>query len=185
MRGRGIQQVVLAGALALAPYGVAAAPPGAWLHVRVDEAGRQSKVAVNLPVAAVEAALQFAPETIVSDGHIHLGHRQHKLKVADMRKMWSELKNAGDTEFATVEDEKETVRVARAGDLMLVHVDKADASESVRVEVPIEVVDALFSAPGDRLDLKAAFAQLQKRRGDIVRVKDKDSTVRVWIDEAK
>jgi hypothetical protein len=46
-------------------------------------------------------------------------------------------------------------------------------------------VDALFSAPGDTLDLKGAFLQLQKRRGDIVRVKDSNSSVRVWIDETR
>jgi hypothetical protein len=45
----------------------------AWVHVRVEEANRQSKVSVNLPVTVVEAALQAAPEDILSHGHIHLG----------------------------------------------------------------------------------------------------------------
>ena len=80
-------------------------------------------------------------------------------------------------------DEDETVRVARAGNVMLVHVDKPSGKESVRVEIPIEVVDALFSGQGEELNLRAGFAELQKRRGDIVRVKDNDSTVRIWIDE--
>ena len=47
----------------------------------------------------------------------------------------------------------------------------------------MEVVDALFSGEGDELNVKAAISQLQKRRGDIVRVNDETSTVRVWIDE--
>jgi hypothetical protein len=153
--------------------------------VRVEEPNRQSKVAVNLPVAAVEAALAMAPETILADGRLKLGHRHSDVSVADLRKMWHELQNAGDMEFATVEEEDQTVRVARAGALVLVHVDKLDGAESVRVEVPVEVVDALFAAPGDTLDLRGAFAQLQKRRGDIVRVKDKGSNVRVWIDETR
>jgi hypothetical protein len=53
----------------------------------------------------------------------------------------------------------------------------------VRIEIPIEVVDALFSGQGEELNLRAGFAELKKRRGDIVRVKDNDSTVRIWIDE--
>jgi hypothetical protein len=95
------------------------------------------------------------------------------------------MKATGDAEFATVEEDDQKVRIARAGNLMLIHVDKTDGEESVRVEVPIEVVDALFSGQGEELNLRAGFAELQKRRGDIVRVKDNDSTVRIWIDEGK
>jgi hypothetical protein len=159
----------------------------AWLHVRVDEPSKQGKVTVNLPLSVVSVALEAAPEHLISEGHFkmgqHLGDRD--LKVADLRRAWAELKKSGDTEFATVEEDDEKVRIARAGDLVLVHVDKAGGGgESVRVEVPVSVVDALFSAPGDELNIRAALGELQKRRGDIVRVKDEGSTVRIWIDEA-
>jgi hypothetical protein len=160
----------------------------AWLHVRVDEPSKQGKVTVNLPLSVVSVALEAAPEHLISDGHFNMG-RNHggdrDLKVADLRRAWAELKKSGDTEFATVEEDDEKVRIARAGDLVLVHVDKTGGrGESVRVEVPVSVVDALFSAPGDQLNIRAALGELQKRRGDIVRVKDEDSTVRIWIDEA-
>jgi len=190
--GRGLALAAL-GALAMgAAAGSAAAQTttasgrGAWVHVRVDEGRRQSKVAVNLPVSVVEAALQAAPETIVADGRIHLGrygHGRHDLSVADLRKAWAELKKSGDAEFVSVEEDDQTVKVSRAGNLVLVHVDKPSGKESVRVELPIEVVDALLSADGEELNVRAAFAQLQKRRGDIVSVHDDDSTVRIWIDE--
>jgi hypothetical protein len=159
----------------------------AWLHVRVDEPSKQGKVSVNLPLSVVTVALQAAPDTVLRNGRFRMGHGEDgdsNLSVADLRRAWAELKKTGDTEFATVEDDGEKVRVARAGDLVLVHVDKVDRSESVRVEVPVGVVDALFSAPGDELNIRAALGELQKRRGDIVRVKDQDSSVRVWIDEA-
>ena len=122
-------------------------------------------------------------ETVVADGRIKLGREGRNVSVADLRKMWSELRATGDMEFATVQDEDQTVRIARKGDLVLVHVDKPSGQAAVRVEIPVDVVDALLSAPGDQLDLRAAFAQLQKRRGDIVRVHDEHSTVRIWIDE--
>src|SRR5205085_10267553 len=73
----------------------------AWVHVRVEEEGHGSKVAVNLPISVVDAALQAAPETIVADGHIHLGlygHDRHDLSVADLRRAWAELKSTGDAE---------------------------------------------------------------------------------------
>ena len=182
-----VRTLGLAGVAALmlaAPVRSEAPAARAWVHVRVEDPSRQSKVSVNLPITVVDAALQAAPETIMSDGHIHLGRMgKHDLSVSDLRKAWNEMKATGDAEFAKVEDEDQTVRVARAGNLMLIHVDKPNGKESVRVEVPIEVVDALFSGQGEELNIRAGFAELQKRRGDIVRVKDNDSTVRIWIDE--
>jgi hypothetical protein len=55
--------------------------------------------------------------------------------------------------------------------------------EEVRVEVPVSLVDAFLSGEGEEGNFEAAIVELQKRRGDIVRVKDDDSNVRVWIDE--
>src|SRR5262249_14063162 len=109
-----------------------------WVHVRVEEHHKQSKVSVNLPVSVVEAALQAAPETVATHGHIHLGRDGNDLSVSDLRRAWNELKATGDAEFATVEDEDQKVRVARAGDLVLVHVEKPSGREAVRVEVPVE-----------------------------------------------
>jgi hypothetical protein len=187
MRVRTFGLAGLAAALMMAAPGRSDAQTGqAWLHVRVDEPSKQGKVTVNLPVSVVSAALQAAPEKWIADGHIrmgHFGHGKRDLSVADLRRAWSELKKTGDSEFVTVEEEDQKVRIARAGNLVLVHVDKPSGRESVRVEVPVEVVDALLSGQGEELNLRAAFAELQNRRGDIVRVKDDSSTVRIWIDE--
>ena len=175
----------------VAALGVALAIPahaegsGAWLHVRVEEARRQSKVAVNLPLSVVEVALQAAPDTVLKHGHFKMRHDGHGLEVADLRKMWNELKTTGDAELVNVEEEDQKVRIARAGELVVIHVDKTAGPESVRIEVPADVVDALLSGEGDELNVKSALTQLQKRRGDIVRVSEKDHNVRIWIDEGK
>jgi len=184
MRLRGIGRVAGVAALLVGQAGfVAAQGPTAWLHVRVEEAAKKSRVSVNLPVSVVEAALQAAPEKILSDGRLRLGNEGHDVKVADLRRAWKELRATGDAELVTVEEQDETVRIARAGNLVIVHVEKPAGRESVRVEVPVEVVDALLSGEGNELNIRAAFTLLQKRRGDIVRVNDDDSTVRIWIDE--
>jgi hypothetical protein len=153
-----------------------------WLHVRVEEPQRQSRVSVNLPLSVVEAALKAAPATIASAGKIHLGPGGKHLSLADMRRMWAELKASGDVDLVTVEEKDQTVKVARKGDLVLVKVDR-EGKEEVNVEVPVSLVDALFASEGEELNVKAALLELQKRRGDIVRVNDANSTVRVWIDE--
>ncbi len=169
-------------ALALVPGALPAAEaPTPWLHVRVEEPGRSSRVHVNLPLNVVEVALKAAPEVLESHGRI-FGHEGKGMTVSDFRRMWSELKKAGDTDLVTVEDKDENVKVARRGALVEVRVERK-GKEEVKVEVPVEVVDALLSGDGDELNLRAALAQLQKRRGDIVRVNDENSTVRIWIDE--
>jgi hypothetical protein len=153
-----------------------------WVHIRVEETAHPSKVNVNLPLTVVEAALKAAPDTVVADGRLQLGHHCHGLKVANLRQMWLELKKAGDTEFVSVEEKDETVKVARRGEIVEVRVLR-NGSEEVHVEVPVSLVDAFFSGNGEEVDVKAAVRELAKRRGDIVRVKDDDSTVHIWIDE--
>jgi hypothetical protein len=155
-----------------------------WLHVRVEEPAKDHKVHVNLPLSVVEAALAMAPEKVVSNCHIQLHDGEHQLKIADMRRLWSELRAAGDAEIVSVQDKEQNVSVRRQGDKVLVDVNKGAGRETVKVEVPVAMVDALFAGAGPELDVKGALAELQKLRGDIVRVNDKTTTVRVWIDEA-
>jgi len=170
-------------ALALVPGSrLAAQTPTPWLHVRVEEPAKGSRVHVNLPLNVVEVALKAAPDAIASEGRIHLGREGKGMKVADFRRMWTELKAVGDTDLVTVEEKDENVKVARKGGLVEVRVERK-GKEEVKVEVPVEVVDALLSGEGDELNVKAALEQLRTRRGDIVRVNDESNTVRVWIDE--
>jgi hypothetical protein len=193
-----MRKSILAGvgavAFAVLPAATAAAQTGtAWLHVRVEEAKEASKVAVNLPMTVVEAILKASPEVIERQGKIHIGD-EHGLKMADIRKAWKALAEVGDAELVTVESDEENVKVMRKGDLVQVFVDRkakpgkdgkaaAKGGEEVRVEVPVSLVDALLSGEGEEANIQAAVAELQKRRGDIVRVHDDDSNVRVWIDE--
>jgi hypothetical protein len=174
------------GALALGaavPGSAQTAKPGAkpWIHVQVEEANG-SKVNVNLPLSLVQIGLKAAPDPVIGHGHIRLGNHSD-LKVADLRKLWAELKATGDADLVSVEDEGETVSVKRQGDLVLVRVDNPGKKEQVRVDVPLALVDALLASDGETLNLDAALAELAKRRGDIVTVNDGGDKVRVWIDE--
>jgi hypothetical protein len=155
----------------------------AWLHIRVED-GPKSKVRVNLPLAVVEAALSAAPDTVVRDGKFRIGRERCGISVADMRKIWAELKASGDTELVTVEEEDETVKVARKGDVVQVRVTKRDGRSAVNVDVPTSLVDAALAGEGDSIDMKAVVRELRKRRGDVVQVNDEDNKVHIWIDES-
>ena len=178
----------VAGALVLGSFGAGSVPllaesvaGRAWLHVRVEEG--DSKVVVNLPMTVVEAALAAAPETLVREGRFQISGKKG-ISVTDMRKAWVELKSAGDTDLVTVEDKDETVRVSRRGDVVEVRVERPGSNEGVRVDVPVSLVDAAFSGESDSIEVKALFRELSKRRGDVVNVNEKDSKVRIWIDES-
>jgi hypothetical protein len=165
-------------ALAVAAPAAAASP---WLHVRVEE-GKGDKVSVNLPLSVVRVALSLAPEKITDGKHFRIDGHDH-LTIAEMKTLWRELRNTAEGELVRVESEDENVQVSREGELMVVRVDSRERDEEVAVEVPLSLVDALLAPEGDALDFEAAIQHLEGVRGDIVRVKGGDGTVRVWIDE--
>ena len=77
------------------------------------------------------------------------------------------------------------MRVAKQNGYFLVHVlDRARSKKArVEVKVPMKVVDALFSAGKDELDLVAGLRALSSQ-GDteLVSVKDEENTIRIWLD---
>jgi len=99
-----------------------------------------------------------------------------------MRKIWAELKKAGNAEFVTVEQKNETVRVAKDGNYVVVKVTE-NKKPKVDMRMPVSVVDALLAGTGEELDIKAALIAMQKQGvGDILTVNDRETQVRIWID---
>jgi len=176
-------------AAAAAALSLLAAPALAqtpWIHVEVDEASEDNThVNVNLPLSVVQVALEAAPDKIIKDGHLHLDHIDNDIDLQDIRRMWNELRDAGDAEFVSVEGDDETVKIRREGDFIRIDVDEhdGDSNEQVHIDVPVKVVDALFSGDAETLNIEDAIQELSSQRGDIVRVDDGETKVRVWIDE--
>jgi hypothetical protein len=156
-----------------------------WIHVRVIEHTKDgSKVSVNVPLSLAQVALEVAPKDVLEKGRLKL--REKNISVADIRKLWTQLKASGDAEFVTVEEKDKTVRIARAGDHLRIDVrDQSDKNETVQIRMPLVVVDALLSGEGEAMDVGAAIAQLKGQRGEIVTVEGSDNQVRIWIDESR
>ena len=179
MTGRFLCTATLAACLSLsAPL---CAQTSSWLHVQVNDGGEKaSTVNVNLPLSVAKAALGMVPRQFTDKAVEKLN--EHDVSIADIRKLWAEIRNAGNAEFVTVQKADETVRVAREDDWVRVRVEKTgEKSESVKVDIPIGVVDALLSGDGESFNLLAAINELEGNTGDIVNVEDGDETVRVWI----
>jgi hypothetical protein len=155
-----------------------------WIHVEVDENEEDaSHVKVNLPLSVVEIALEAAPEKIVEGGRIRVHHIDEDIDVYDLRRMWNELRSAPDSELVSVQKKDQTVSIRRQGDQILIEVDDREGRDTAHIQVPVRVVDALFSGEGQELNVKEAISQLKGLRGDIVRVDDGETKVRIWIDE--
>ena len=178
-------RVVVAVAVLLWLGGLSSAQdaPQPWIHVEVVGGDDQGNVSVNLPLAAAEVLASMIPPDRIGGGTIQLTDTGVSVSIPAVRKMWGQLLAAGDAEFITIAQEDDIVRVARSGDEIEVRMSRDGAAETAEMRLPIAVVDALLSGDGDSLNLPAALERLSELRGDIVRVREDDRQIRVWIDE--
>lgn len=153
-----------------------------WLHVRVEEQGKElERVRINLPLKLVEAAVPVLEKQAIPKNGLQVGGQE--ITVEEMREIWSSIKSQGDYEMITVEQKNTRVRVSIEGDYLYIISDD-DSTTTVNVRVPVPVVDALLSGEGQQLNIAGALRALSTAEdGDLVSVQDNKTMVRVWIDQ--
>jgi hypothetical protein len=194
--------VLFSACLFLPPAALAQTPKSdQWIHVRVEsKENKGESVRVNVPIEMAEKVLPAIKEEHLHDGKVHI--EKGNLEDVDLRAILDAVRTAKDGEYVTVQSDENNVRVAKSAGYLYVHMTdndhasksakKGDAREGavkpaqltkVEIKVPMKVVDALFSAGKDELDVVAALHALSAN-GDteLVSVKDGENTVRVWID---
>jgi hypothetical protein len=174
-----------------------------WIHVRVDskEANGET-VRVNVPMEMAEKVLPAINHENLQSGKVRID-KAH-LDDVDLRTLLDAVRTSKDGEYVTVQSNEENVRVAKSAGYLYIHVTEKKSGEhhakhaeskegaakvapteesKVEIKIPMKVVDALFSAGKDELDVVAALHALSSN-GDteLVSVKDDENTVRVWID---
>ena len=113
---------------AIGLHAAQAPDPQPWIHL--DMTGEQANMNLNLPLTAIEAALALAPEAIVNrDGQLQLGG-EREIPVAAIREVWNQMRGAGDIEFANIQDGRQSIRVAREGDTIVVNVTGTDDDDA-------------------------------------------------------
>jgi hypothetical protein len=194
--------VLSAAVLLAAPIGIFAqtsstsstssSSPDRWLHVRViSTESKGETVRVNVPLEMAEKVLPAINKDRLHNGKVKFD--QHEIEGVDIKMLLDAVRSSKDGEYVTVQGTDSDVRVAKQNGYMFVHVTekipssttngKATEKSRVEVKVPMKVVDALFSAGKDELDIVAALRALSAH-GDteLVSVKSDDNTVRVWLD---
>jgi hypothetical protein len=155
-----------------------------------------------VPVEMAEKVLPAIKHDNLQGGKIHIDNAH--LGDVDLRAMLDAVRTAKDGEYVTVQSNEDNVRIAKMAGYLYIHVTEkkqkaakkaegegkeaparaVNARESkVEIKIPMKVVDALFSAGKDELDVVAALRALSSN-GDteLVNVKDDENTVRIWID---
>jgi hypothetical protein len=172
-----------------------------WIHVRVESKEDHGEtVRVNVPVEMATKVLPAINKNNLHDGKVRIDS-MHTNDV-DLRMILDAVRSSRDGEYVTVQSNENDVRVAKRAGYLYIHVtDKSDGKKEaakegktgakassgneskVEIKVPMKVVDALLSAGKDELDIVAALKALSAH-GDteLVTVKDKENTVRVWVD---
>jgi hypothetical protein len=155
-----------------------------WLHVRVISADAKGEtVRVNVPLELAEKVLPTINKNRLHNGKIRIDCAH--VDDLDLKALVDAIRTAKDGEYVTVQGNDSDVRVAKENNHLIVHVlEKGKSRKSqVEIKVPMRVIDALFSAGKDELDLVAALHALSAQ-GDteLVSVKAEDNTVRVWLD---
>jgi len=187
---RKLLSLAIGAAMLLAAGATAQAQDAGWIHVRVTE-DEGTSVNVNLPMSLISVAMELAQKHAFDgdmdfgdefDGHVRFGHG-NDLEIEDVRRMWAELRDAGDADYVQVQDGDENVNIYRRGDTVFIEVDE-DGDDKVRLQVPFSVVDVLLEGEGDEINLVGALNEMaQSNNGQILQVNDGGTTVRIWIDD--
>jgi hypothetical protein len=158
-----------------------------WLHVRVNNKDSKGEVVrVNVPIELAEKVLPTINKDRLHNGKVHIDDAH--MNDVDLHALIDAVRTAKDGEYVTVQSNDQNVRVAKSGGYLFVNVtDKPDKdgvkNEKVEIKVPMKVIDALFSAGKDEIDVVAALHALSAQ-GDteLVSVKDHENDIRIWID---
>ncbi len=185
-------QKILAMTMAIAVTALTAAPAaaakangadGLWFHLKVHEGKEDAHVVINLPLSMVEKSAGFLRGK-GENGSGRIRFNDTEMSKSELQSMWSELRRQKDTTFLSVQETNGKVKMAKRGNyLMIQATERGGKRENVEVKIPVAVVDALLSGPGEELNIAAGLQALVRAgEGEIMTVTGDDETVRMWID---
>ena len=176
--GRSLMGFLILAFLAAAP----AISSDRWFHVSVQEENG-AEVNVNLPLNLIESVIRMLPEDLEDEVRVELN--DEGFDIDELRNLWDEIRDSQDATYMTVKDGSEEISIRKSGDFLIAETtSRGQYDAEVNMRFPLEVVDALFSGPNNTLDLAAAVRALADYGdGDLVTVRDRDSVVRIWVDD--
>lgn len=154
-----------------------------WFHVKVREkGGDNANVTLNIPVSFLQSLMPMvAKQAELEGGRIAIEDKD--VSTEDLRRVLTALKDSPDATFAEVETDNEKVIFYKQGNYLRAETKEGTGGAEVNARFPIAVLDALLSGNGNELNLEAALnALVDHGPGELVTIRDGETSVRVWID---
>ncbi len=152
-----------------------------WLHVQVEGDDDNTKVEVNLPLAAVEAVGDSLGEKILDEMEKEWEHGTDvDVDSEDARAFWRSLRENPGTWVTIDEEDGGNLRARMDGSLVRIEGSGDDGALDIRF--PVAFGDALFGEDGEEIDLGAAIRALADHDDVLVSVGGDDGRVRIWIE---
>ena len=152
------------------------------LHVNVQNSqNSQENISINLPVGFLKSMAPMVQQHInqaFEDGSVQDELNQHGV---DLQAMWQSIRDNGPMNLVDISQNDSKISVRTTETHLVVNIDE-NGEGTARMEMPIEVLDALFGEDGqinvDRL--VAVLDELETQ--DLFNMTSENETVRVWID---
>lgn len=180
--------VMATAALTAVTAAPAAADPrmdGLWFHLQVHEGKEDAHVVINLPLSMVEKSAGFLRNKDGQNNSGRIRFNDTDMSKAELQAMWNDLRRQKDTTFLSVQETDGKVKMAKRGNYLMIQAsDTGTKRENVEIKIPVPVVDALLSGPGEELNIAAGLQALVRAgEGEIMTVTSENETVRMWIDD--
>ena len=151
-----------------------------WLHVQV-QGDDDTKVEVNLPLAAIEALGGSLGEHLLDEMAEEWEHEAgNDIAPEDLRAFWNSLRENPGAWVSIDEEDGSNLRARMDGKEIRIEGSGDDGSLDIRF--PVAFGDALFGEAGEKPDLGAAIRSLANHEDVLISVDGDDGKVRVWIE---
>ena len=152
-----------------------------WLHLEVQRDDDNTKVELNLPLAAVEALGGSLGEHIFNEMAEEWEHDSDvDMDSEDLRAFWRALRENPGAWVQIDEEDGGNLRARMDGDEIRIEGGGDDGSLNIRF--PMAFGDALFGEAGEDPDLGAAIRSLANHEDVLISMDGDDGRVRVWIE---
>ena len=149
-----------------------------WFNLQVTDPTEPVEVSMRVPLPLVTSVLDSVHCSRVRSHHVRL---DWDLDLADTRALVERALALPDGGETRLEQDGTDVVARRHGTTMRLEVTKRHG-EAVEMELPMALLDAL-DIRDDRLDLKPLVHHLEGVVGEVMRVKDGETRVRMWVEE--
>ncbi len=146
---------------------------GKMIHVDiVSTEGEGMTMQAAVPLSLLEGVRDKVEEVLDEV------QKDHSL---DFAKIWGSVRDAGPTEFLSMDNKDAKIKVSTTNTHLNIYVDQKAEDHQIKVMVPMALGDVLFT--GKTLDMNSVVDALLALEGqDLVTIKSDEINGRVWIE---